>query len=1284
ESSQNDAAQNLWPAIAEGFIVPQDDIYKFYIGNESDRNESDSNEPNISEIKESTLKETQSSPHVQQVTYCFLHDRVQQAAYSSIDSDVKQTVHLKIGERLLAYATQTDQQDNLFEIVNHLNVGIKFISDPARREQLAQLNLSAGRKAKNTIAYAAALDYLSTGVELLVTDCWEKQYTLALTLHEAIAEAALLCGDFEQMERWAEQVLTHAKTLLDKVNIYDLKIQACTSRHQFLDSIKIATNALQKLGLTIPEQPTQSDVMQALQQTDELLAGKAVATLANLPPMTDTTQLAIIRLTNSLLPAAFLGLPTLYPITVLIQIRLSVEHGNSPHSSLSYACYGLLLNTILNQSSTAEQLGQLALDLVEKSTFKSLYARVHFVVASFITHRTMPLTASKKGLLKGYKVALESGDLEYVGYYAFHISQQSYLLGDELASLEKTIHAYSQVLAKFQQVSTLNYCQMHQQTALNLMGKQATNATAYPSGSPDADPSPISPEQTNRELVSQKQLSQKSQHLLIGDAFDESVTIPQMEAAHDYTGLFMVYTHKLTLSYMFGSFEQAQADAAKSRKYLTGGGGCPLISMFYHYDSLTALQQLSRQENSQENFPKQSTEQSTEQSTDLLKRVEENQAQLAVWAEHAPMNYQHRQVLVEAERDRILGNTAEAIEKYELAIAIAQANGFFQDVALANELTAKFYLGWRKLRVAAGYMQEAYYGYAKWGAKAKVLQMERRYPELLVSAIAQPHLSTLSRATFNSAAHQASYSTNHSAKNPTTRATLTRETYSKTTHSNSQWIDFTAITRAAQAISQEIELDGLLTTLMKIVMNSAGAQVSYFILDTEASTDQNHWSVVAKAETEKITIQEIPIEQYSNLPHDLIQSVAQRKIAAVFDNLAASQFEHSPYVQEHQPKSALCLPIVQKGRLIGILYLENNLIEGAFSSDRIETLQVLTSQAAISIENARLYAKTAQYSQTLEAQVAQKTHTLNQKVQDLESTLKKLKETQTQLIQTEKMSSLGQLVSGVAHEINNPINFIHTNIKHLGRYNQDLLSLIEAYQQSQPQPPDAVADLLEDIDLDFLAEDSEALVQSTKNGSDRIKKIVLSLRNFARLDEAELKRVNIHEGIESTLIILQHRLNASRTRSHISVVRDYGELPKVTCYPGQLNQVLLHLLSNAIDALATHPDTHKTIRIRTDVMTHSPPQNNPPQNNISQNTAEPDTILISISDNGIGIPEDVRSRIFDPFFTLKPVGEGTGLGLAISHQIITEKHHGKLYYHTKVNAGTEWMIELPMQVTSPE
>ncbi|NET17703.1 MAG: GAF domain-containing sensor histidine kinase [Okeania sp. SIO1H6] len=363
----------------------------------------------------------------------------------------------------------------------------------------------------------------------------------------------------------------------------------------------------------------------------------------------------------------------------------------------------------------------------------------------------------------------------------------------------------------------------------------------------------------------------------------------------------------------------------------------------------------------------------------------------------------------------------------------------------------------------------------------------------------------------------------------------------------------------------------------------------------------------------------------------------------VLDNaINNNAYAGDAYIQKHQPQSILCLPLIDRGNTIGILYLENNQITGAFTSERVEVLNLLCSQAAISLENARFYQESQNYAQQLE-------------------------QTQLQLVQSEKMASIGQLVSGVAHEINNPVGFIGGNLDYATEYIQDLMDLLQLYQQGFEHNSQTIQNKIEEIELDYLLTDLPELIESMKQGTERISEISKSMRTFSRADTIAKVPFNIHDGIDSTLLILRHRLKANELRPEIQVVKNYGNLPEINCYPGQLNQVFMNLIANSIDALeesnsGKNFDDIKAVPNQITITTEI--------------DSEKQQAIIRIGDNGMGMIEEMKNKIFEHLFTTKVVGKGTGLGLSISRQIVEEKHQGKITCTSELGIGTEFVITL--------
>jgi len=357
---------------------------------------------------------------------------------------------------------------------------------------------------------------------------------------------------------------------------------------------------------------------------------------------------------------------------------------------------------------------------------------------------------------------------------------------------------------------------------------------------------------------------------------------------------------------------------------------------------------------------------------------------------------------------------------------------------------------------------------------------------------------------------------------------------------------------------------------------------------------------------------------------------------------------HIEVLSQFQIRANLIVPLLKGKDLWGLLCIHQCAAPRQWRSSEIKFATQIATQLGVALHQTELLTQTRQ-----------------QKDQ-LEEMLHHLKQAQTQLIQTEKMSSLGQLVAGVAHEINNPVNFIYGNLNHASETTMELLDLLRLYQIHYPNPVAVVRDRAAEIDIEFLAADLPKILASMKTGTDRIRQIVLSLRNFSRFDQAEMKAVDIHDGIDSTLMILQHRLKARGDFPGIEVIKEYGSLPLVECYAGQLNQVFMNILANAVDALEEKVglDYQPIIWIRTELRTG-------------------DRVCICIRDNGPGIPAEVREKIFDPFFTTKPIGQGTGLGLSISYQVIVDRHHGSFRCNSEAGQGTTFWIEIPLQQQSP-
>jgi len=1134
EQSEHETAVQLWKALQEGLIVPQSEVYKFYLGQDS-----------------------QDLGHNSQVSiyYKFLHDRVQQAAYSLIAEEQKKTTHLKIGKLLLEKTAEAEWEERIFEIVNQLNVGIGLIDQQTDRDQLAQLNLVAGRKAKAATAYAAAVRYLTIGMGLLSADSWENQYDFTFEIYLTTAEAEYLNSNFERSQELIDLLFAKAKTLLEKMRIYETRIQVYILQNQSQSVLDTGLAVLEMLEINLEK---------------EVPKIASIEELINLPEMTESSKIVLQRLLTIVIAAAYQINPGLFPLIIYTQINLCINYGNSSDATIAYTYYGMLLCG-LGDIDSAYRYGRLSLMLLEKFNYRRIQPTVICLFNSTIRHWKEHLKETIAPLLFAYTSGMEMGDLMFGGYAGLLYCKHSFFVGNNLEILEKIHNNYIIEFEKKRLEHSQTYTQIGWQLTLNLLGNT------------------------------------KDKNILIGAASNESEMVANLIQQNNFTVLVYFYVAKIILFYLFEEAQLAIASAMEAEKYIHTAAGLITFSEYNFYYSLSLLAEYFHvPENQQQKY---------------LEKLATNQKQMQFWAEHAPMNYLHKWQLVEAEKCRVLGQNAEAIKLYDQAIQGANENEYIQEEALANELAAKFYLNWGKEKVAAGYMQEAYYCYSHWGAKAKVEDLVERYPQLLA-----PILQVALNPTLNSleTLHTIQQTNSHSS-----------------TNSISSLLDINSIITISQYFYSEIHLNQLVAQIIEVVVKNAGANRGALLLNNNGNLEV----AIAYFHDRVQPIDSPALDSYQDLPKSIIHYVERTLKNTIASQTVPATFAADPYFQLHSPQSLLCVPIIKQSKLIGILYLENDLIANAFTTERVELLKLLCTQAAISLENARLY-------------------------QQSQEALTDLKQAQLQIIQSEKMSALGNLVSGIAHEINNPVGFLGSNIQPALSYISDLFGLINLYQEKYPHPDPAIVDEINTIDLEFLQEDLPKLISSMQKGVDRIREISTSLRTFSRADSDRPVAFNIHDGLDSTILILKHRLKPNENRPEIKIVKNYQELPMVECYAGQLNQVFMNILANGIDALEESNGDRSYLEI----------QASPNQITI---TTELDPTrklaIVRIQDNGVGMNDEVKARIFDHLFTTKGVGKGTGLGLAIARQIVVEKHHGAIAVNSTLGVGTEFVIQLPLK-----
>ncbi len=833
------------------------------------------------------------------IAYRFAHDRLQQASYAMIPPDERPLLHDQIGRLILERSTPEQREERLFEIVSHLNLGIASAATREQCDELARLNLRAGEKAKGANAYETALALFVAGLDR-AADLGDARLSHELGVRRI--EAMYLCGRFEEAERLAEAMLERTALPLDKAAVLEQLILAHTTQLRYRKALDTAVRALELLGEHVPGRPGTAQVMAELARTKLALAGRRMDSLRALPRMVDERKLAAMRILMLATPPAYFEDQNLLPLVALRMVRLSVRYGNAAHSAFGYVMYGMVLCGVLGDMRRGLAFGRLALDAVDLFDARDIHGRVVMSFAGFILHWNSRLADTLPYFADGANAALEAGDLEFHGYNRYAYASYAFMSGMPLDKVADILEAGYGAVLQHKHEKTQRVFRMARQAVRELRGRAA--GPAHPEEAP----------------------------------FDEAAEVAYW-TERDRMALAYYYEFRLLKQYMARDFEGCAASARVIDENFNVVMGMPFSVYYLPYQSLALIALL----------PAMKTAGARRAALRIVRR---NRRRLRAWSRHAPENYLHKQILVEAELARLNGRVVQAEQSYQRAITLAGRHGALSDEALAHELAGEFELARGRPTAGRAHLAEARDAYRQWGAWAWVEHLEQRHADLFGAA----------RETADG-----NEPSSETAFYPSESRGL---------------IDVAAITRAAAAISGKIVVDDVVAEVIEASVMNAGATRGLLLLaHGDEFVIQGEASPGGLAEGgHRVPAQPGPAPPFAGSgkgPERLVNYVARTRESVVLDDVTRDEtYGADPFVVARRPLSVLCMPLLDRGRLLGVLYVENSLARGAFTAGRIRTLEMLGAQAVISLENARLYQEIRSHADALETKVKERTSEL--------------------------------------------------------------------------------------------------------------------------------------------------------------------------------------------------------------------------------------------------------------------------------------------------------------------
>ncbi len=1170
-------------------------------------------------------------------SYKFTHDRVQEAAYSFIPEQVRAEAHLLIGRLLVAHTPAEKREESVFEIVNQLNRGAALITSRDEREQLAEFNLIAGGRAKATSAYASALTYLTAGATLLPEDSWERRHELRFGLELRLAECEFLTGALAEAEQRLNVLSTHAASTVERATVACLLVDLYTALDQSSRAIAVGLDYLRHLGINWSPHPTNEEARREYERIWSQLESRTIEDLVDLPLMSDPVSLATLDVLTKIGAPAVYTDANLVALVACRAVNLSLERGNCDASCSAYVWLSMVAGPRFGDYRTAVyRFGQLGCDLVERRGLTRFQARTYMEFGYGVVPWTRHVRAGRDLVRRAFEAATKNGDLTYAAYCGDQLNTNLLAAGDPLTEAEREAERGLAFAQKMRFGLVLDAITTQLGLIRTLRGLTSTF------GSFDDN------------LFNEVRIERR---------FSDNPDLAFVECWY--------WVRKLQARFFAGDYAAAIDASSGAQRLLWTSISQFETAEYYFYDALSRAACCD------------STADAGRQQH--LDAVAAHHKQLQVWAANCPDNFENRAALVGAEIARIEGRELDAERLYEQAIRSARANGFIHNEALANELASRFYAARGFEKIARVYLQDARYGYLRWGADGKVRQLEQLHPHLRDAPVPASPTATIGAPVGQ--------------------------------------LDVGTVLKAAQAVSGEIVLDKLIERLMRIAVEHAGAERGMLVL---LSGDEPR--IAAEATTGRglvdVTLRGTVVSP-TELPESLLHYVIRTRETLIIDDaLVENPFSADAHIRRKHIRSILCVPMVKQTNLIGVLYLENNLASHVFTPDRISVLELLASQAAISLENARLYndlqeretrirrlvnsniigifiadsrggiseaneafldmlgyshedvlthrirwtnLTPAEWASADRDALAQMSTTgtcrpfekeffrkdgsrvpvlvggafferkhdegvvfvidmTDRKRADekLRASEQRLLNAQMELAHVNRITAMGQLTASIAHEVNQPLAAVVANAEACLRW-------------------------LDRPDLDAARRSVEWIIDDGNRASGVIRRF-RALANKTRIEKVPL---DANDVVNETIALIQRELISHEVSLRVELALS---LPMILGDRVQLQQVIINLVMNGIEAMQAVTDRSRELVIRS-----------------RQDEAR--EVIVSVTDCGIGISAENAERLFNAFFTTK--SGGMGMGLSICRSII-EAHGGRISATDNLPHGATFQFTLPV------